>query len=41
MKKGYITSWYTVKPEFYQIFPQNSISGSGKPDTQSRNLFVL
>ena len=40
-EKWYITSWYTVKPDFCRIFPEKPDSGSGKPDTQSRNLFVL
>ena len=40
-EKWCITSWYTVKPDFCRIFRKKPDSGSEKPDTRSRNLFVL
>ena len=43
-EKWYNASWYTIKPDFCkycQILPEKMDSGSGKPDTWSRNYFVL
>ena len=43
-EKWYNASWYTIKPDFCkycQILPEKMDSRSGKPDTWSRNYFVL
>ena len=36
-----ITSWYTVKPDFFRISSKKFNITFGKPDTHSRNLFVI